>query len=106
MLQDFFLFIFNKLTIELIGKSFCYNPCLRMIRNKVTSSYALCNEIIHAKYLLGCLSFGLGKPLLTRIKSTMSEGHIYILNSYEKVLLINLIFELEFQIALCSTPGR
>ena len=56
-----FLLIFNKLTIELIGKSFCYNPCLRMIRNKVTSSYALCDEIIHAKYLLGCLSFGLGK---------------------------------------------
>ena len=32
----------------------------------------------------------------------MSEGHIYILNSYEKVLLINLFFQLEFQIGLCG----
>ena len=30
------------------------------------------------------------KPLLTQ--KVMSEGHIYILNSYEKVLLINLFF--------------
>jgi hypothetical protein len=45
---------------------------------------------IHAKYPLGCLCSGLGKALMDT--KVMSEGHMYNLNSCEKVLLINLFF--------------
>ncbi len=62
-----FLLIFNKLTNELIGKSFCYNPCLRMIRNKVTSSFALCDEINSCKITFwDVCPLAWKKPLLTQ----------------------------------------
>ena len=59
-----FLLVFNKLTIKLMSRSFCYNPCLRMIRNKVTSSFSLCDEINSCEMSLECLSAGLGKALM------------------------------------------
>lgn len=49
---------------------------------------------IHAKYPLGCLCSGLGKALMDT--KVMSEGHMYNLNSCEKVLLINLFFRSNF----------
>ena len=59
-----FLLVFNKLTIKLMSRSFCYNPCLHMIRNKVPHRLVCVMKSISCEMSLECLSAGLGKALM------------------------------------------
>ncbi len=62
-----------------------------MIRNKVTSPFTLCDEINSCEISLGCFVLGLVISPYGHKKSGQM-AHMHNLNSYEKVLLINLFF--------------